>query len=121
MAFFIAMFLCDLSIPLATLLGGYFMYKRTPKNVNDFLGYRTTRSKRNPETWSFANKYCGKLWVIIGWILLPTVAVLLPFRNSGEDAIGTVVLILIVVQIIAMLIPVFLTEKKLKERFPDEN
>ena len=62
MGFFIAMFLCNLLMPLIMLIGGYCMYRKPPKEINGLVGYRTTMSKKNKNTWKFAHEYCGKLW-----------------------------------------------------------
>ena len=74
MGFFIAMFVCNLLMPLIMLIGGYCMYKNPPKEINGFVGYRTTMSKKNKDTWTFAHDYCGRLWIKLGLILLfPTI------------------------------------------------
>ena len=63
MGFFIAMFLCNLLMPLIMLIGGYCIYKNPPKEINGLVGYRTTMSKKNKDTWTFAHDYCGRLWI----------------------------------------------------------
>ena len=96
MGFFIAMFLCNLLMPLIMLIGGYCMYKNPPKEINGLVGYRTTMSKKNKDTWKFAHDYCGRLWIKLGFILLiPTILVQIPFVHSSENAIGIVALIFI--------------------------
>ena len=91
MGFFIAMFICNLLIPLIMRIGGYCMYKNPPKEINGLVGYRTTMSKKNKDTWVFAHNYCGRLWIKLGLILLiSTLIVQLPFVPSGDHTIGTV-------------------------------
>ena len=46
------------------------MWKHCPKHINGMLGYRTTRSMKNMDTWKFAHDYCGKLWWKIGWVMI---------------------------------------------------
>ena len=60
---FITMSICNLLIPLIMLLGGYLMYKKPPKEINNVVGYRTKMSKKNKDTWEFAHNYCGRLWL----------------------------------------------------------
>ena len=36
--------------------------------INDFIGYRTKRSKSSKEAWNYANKACGKLLALNGAI-----------------------------------------------------
>lgn len=57
-------------IPLVLLVAGWMMQFHPPKKQNAWIGYRTTRSMKNAETWRFANTYCGKYWCISGGILL---------------------------------------------------
>ena len=55
MSLFISMFLCNLLVPLVMLIGGYYMCKRPPEDINSAMGYRTKRSKKNKDTWKFAH------------------------------------------------------------------
>ena len=104
MGFFIAMFVCNLLMPLIMLIGGYCMYKNPPKEINGLVGYRTTMSKKNKDTWKFAHDYCGRLWIKLGLILLfPTILVQIPFVHSNDDAIGIVALVVEAVQLAILL------------------
>ena len=67
---FVLMFVCNLLLPLIMVIAGYFMYKHSPKDINGIIGYRTKLSMKNQETWDFAQKFCGKLWLKIGGIML---------------------------------------------------
>jgi hypothetical protein len=76
---------------------------------------------QNKETWDFAHRYIAKIWPLFGIILL---LLSLPwpilFRDSGEAALGTIVLIVVVVQLAAGLIfPIVLTEAALKKNFDE--
>ena len=44
-------------IPLVLLFAGWMMQFHPPKKQNVWIGYRTTRSMKNAETWRFANTY----------------------------------------------------------------
>ena len=102
------------------IVGGAAMYKRSPKNINRIYGYRTARSMKNIETWTFAHRYCGRLWFILGLILLiPTILAQIPFFHSNDDVIGTVGSIIMLVQVAAMAIPIIPTETALKKTFFD--
>ena len=75
------MFICNMIYSVVMIAGGWMMWKHCPKKINSFIGYRTSRSMRNAETWSFANQNCGRRWWKTGWIMLiPTV---LDFRISS--------------------------------------
>ncbi len=121
MAFFSSMFVCNLTIPIVMIIAGYMMYKHPPKQINSLVGYRTTMSRLNLDTWKFAQTYCGKLWVYIGCIVLvPTIIVQLFFIKSSVDTISWATIIIETVQLIVMLISILKVEKALKTTF-DKN
>lgn len=59
----------DILIPLLMMLFGWLLKHKTPRK-NAIYGYRTSMSMKNNDTWVFANRYCGKLWIKCGLILL---------------------------------------------------
>lgn len=121
MGFWIGMFLCDLLIPVMMIAGGWMMWKHTPKQINNWYGYRTERAMKNADTWQFAHTYCGKLWWKLGWILLlPSAIPLLFVFGAGEDPVGFTAVAVLVVQSVFMIGAIFPTEKALKQAF-DEN
>ena len=64
------LFICNLLIPVVVIVTGRIMWKHYPKNINGLVGYRTTRSMKNMDTWRFANEYCGRLWYKMGLFML---------------------------------------------------
>ena len=113
--------ICDLLVPTTMFVGGLVMHRHSPKNINSLLGYRTARSMKNMDTWQFAHRYCGSLWWKVGLAsFVITILVHLPFRCSGEDAIGILSLVVMAFQIITLIVPIFFTEKALQKNF-DEN
>ena len=121
MWFFITMFICNILIPLIMIMGGYFMYKKPPKEINSVVGYRTKMSKKNIDTWMFAHNYCGRLWLKLGTaLLIPTVIVQIPFIHSNDNVIGTVTLIVETVQLVVLIGSIIPVENALKKTF-DEN
>lgn len=114
------MLACDLLTPAVMIIGGGLMRKITPKKINGIYGYRTDRSMKNLDTWQFANRYCGRLWWIIGWIIIiPTALVMVPFYSSGEDVIGFVSGIILALQMVALVAALFPTEAAIKRTFDD--
>lgn len=95
--------------------------KKPPEKINMYYGYRTTRSMKNKATWDFAHEYIGKIWPLIGIILLifslpwPII-----FRNRSEDALGILVIVIIGVQLAGLILSIILTEISLRKNF-DEN
>lgn len=121
MCFFISMFICNMLIPLIMIIGGYFMYKKTPKEINGVIGYRTKMSKMNKDTWMFAHNYCGRLWLKLGIALvIPTVIVQIPFVHSNDNVIGNMTLIVEMIQLVVLLCSIIPVEQALKKAF-DEN
>lgn len=115
------MLLSDLLIPVIMIVAGYFMWKHPPKKINGMVGYRTSRSMKNMDTWKFAHEYSGRLWWKIGWILLlPSFLVHIPVYGSSDNVVGTVGGILVTIQLIVLVASIFPTEKALKKKFTDD-
>ena len=121
MGFWIFMLIIILLLPLIMIGFGKYFSKNAPKNINMIFGYRTSMSIKNKETWIFAHKYCGKIWFFSGLIMLPlSVAVMLLVVGGSENIVGTVGVILCILQMIPIIISIILTEKALEKTF-DEN
>ena len=78
-------------------------------------------SMKNKETWEFAHRYCGKLWIVLGLALMPLSLISLLFVLNKEismiAAVGTVVCFIQIIPMLCSLIP---TEIALRKRF-DKN
>lgn len=121
MGYAVFLFLCNLLIPALMIILGRWMHKNPPKKINSLCGYRTSMSMKNMDTWNFAHELCGRLWWKTGWlILIPSIAVQLPFLRMDEDTLAIVTLILNTLQVIALFPPIVITEKALKRTF-DKN
>ena len=118
MGFWIYMLIsCEL-LPILMLVIGICFSKRAPKSINYVFGYRTARSMKSPEAWEFAHKYIGKIWRMLGAVMLQIPAiVLLLFIGEDKDTIGNVGLIILWIEMISIIIPIFPTEKALKNKF----
>lgn len=114
-------FVCDLFTPALMIGVGRWMWKHPPKEINAFLGYRTTWSMLNMDTWQFAHHHCGKRWWITGWILLlPTALIHIPFYGKGEDTIGWMCIGVLAVQLTVLIASIFPTERALKKTFRED-
>ena len=121
MWFWWIMLVFDLMIPVMLILLGLLMWKRTPKEINYVLGYRTSMSMKNMDTWRFAHEYCGRLWCVFGGIILiPSVIALIPFYGASDDVVGTVITVSMVFQMVIMIVPIIITEIALRKVF-DKN
>lgn len=100
--------------PLILIITLIFV-KYPPKKINDFYGYRTSRSMINQDCWDFANKYSTALmWKsALATCISQLIAIIV---LNEESALLTGVIVLI----ITLLYSVYLTEKALKKVFDKE-
>lgn len=113
--------ICVLFIPLVMIVVGRMTWKHCPKNINSLIGYRTTRSMKNMDTWKFAHEYCGKLWWKLGWLIMILTALMYISLYQGNDnMIGIAGFVLITIQCTVLIISIYPTEKALKEHFNDD-
>lgn len=121
MGFWIFMFVCNLLIPCTMIGFGHYFMKSAPKEINAVFGYRTARSMKNKDTWTFSHLYCGKLWRGFGWLLLTITAIGMPFvLGKSQNIVGAFGGVVCVVQLIFLIGSVFPTEFALKKTF-DKN
>ncbi len=122
MGFWIFMLIMILLLPIAMIILGFlFSNKKGPKEINWALGYRTTRSMKNQDTWQFAQNYMGRVWKITGCILTPVVLVAMLF-SFGKDVgyVGIYGMIIESVELIVMIFSIVLVENALKHTFDDD-
>ncbi|MFR6155396.1 MAG: SdpI family protein [Faecalibacillus faecis] len=113
--------MCDMIIPIVMVIVGRITWKHCPKHINGMIGYRTTRSMKNIDTWKFAHNYCGKLWWKIGWLMIiPSALMHISLCHSDKNAIGFAGLILVVIQCFIMIVSIYPTERALKKNFNDD-
>ena len=118
MGFWIFMLAMNLLFPLIMIVIGRYFMKKSPKEINYIFGYRTNMSMKNKDTWDFAHNYFGKLWFRLGWLLIPiSVIPMLFVIGKGEDIIGTVGMVVMVIDLILLIVPIFPTERALKKIF----
>jgi len=121
MSFWIFMLLMTLLIPISMIGFGYYFSKKAPKEINNVLGYRTSRSMKNKETWQFAHNYFGKLWFKLGLIvLIASIIIMLIQLGQTDDMISLIGSILCMLQIIFLLYPIIPTERALKNTFDEK-
>lgn len=115
------MLCCDILIPVLMVALGRRMWKHPPKTINGVIGYRTSRSMMNRDTWEFAHHYSGKLWWKAGWLaLFPSIVIHIPIYGASDGAIAIVGGVLAALQIVVLAGGVFQTEKVLKETFTED-
>jgi len=112
------MMITSLAVPLIMIVFGLFARIGLPKKVNWWVGYRTPMACKNQDTWSFAHRHAGKLWVILGLILLASsITALALIDNEASPAWLAGIAIAQLVVLLLALIP---TEIALRKEF-DKN
>jgi TRAP-type C4-dicarboxylate transport system permease small subunit len=73
---------------------------------------------KNKETWIFAHTYIGRLWLIVGLIMLSvSVIIMLFFINKEIAAVGIAGGVVTLTQCIFMVLPILPAEIALKKNF----
>lgn len=118
MASWIFMLCNAVLIPLIMICFGRYFMKRPPKKINALFGYRTAMSMKNDDIWEFAHKYCGRLWWIVGWILLfVSVIVFLIIWGKEDSVVDKTGIAALAVQVAALAGTIIPTETALKRNF----
>ena len=120
MGYWIFMTVMELLIPALTIGLGIWLIKKPPSKINHLSGYRTRRSMMNKDSWDFAQRYCGKVWLVSGLIMIPAdIIAMITVLGKTKNETGIFSIILLWVQIILMLLTGVVVESKLKKTFDD--
>lgn len=107
-----------LLMPLTMIIFGRHFMHNPPKDINGSYGYRTSMSMKSRETWDFSHRYFGKLWFILGLILLLlSAAAMLFLLGKSVGTIGNASIVIMAVQLVFVIVPIFPTEAALKRNF----
>ncbi len=118
MGYWLFMLAVILLMPLTMIIFGRHFMHNPPKDINGSYGYRTSMSMKSRETWDFAHRYFGKLWFILGLILLPlSAAAMLFLLGKSVGTIGNASIVIMAVQLVFVIVPIFPTEAALKRNF----
>ncbi len=104
-----------LLIPLTMFILGLRWWRGRIPPYGGSSGYRTRRSLASPEAWAFAHVYFGRLWAILGAVMLPlSVPAMLLCRNGDSERIGWWGVGVCLIQSVVMLAPIAFTESALR-------
>ena len=118
MGFWIFMLCSNFLIPLLMIGFGYFFKKFGAGTINDVFGYRTSMSKKNQQTWDFANMYFARLWIKVGFIMLPlSIVLMFPVLGKSTDTVGWWGAAISLVQCVVLLASIFPVERALNKNF----
>lgn len=108
--------------PIICMIAGLLVWKTYPEYCG-MVGYKTRRSGKSPEAWSFAQIYWGRLITLISIPMLifsVLTGVIQVVRNVGEDAGVIILMVVLAVQIVPIFVSIAVTEAALKRNFPDQ-
>jgi len=98
------------------ILFGLLFLKKPPREINGLFGYRTRMSSINDDTWYFAHRYAGAVWIRTGVaVLAASILVIWILKNSGK--FESYMLILFYFQMASLLMVIPLTEIALRRTF----
>lgn len=122
MGFWVFMTICNLVLPVMMLVIGKVFMQNPPKTINGIYGYRTSRSRKNQDTWNYAHLYCGKLWWKIGWIMLPIAIIgMLPVVEKNQNIVGAFGVVIVGMECVILVMTVFCVEKALARKFDNSS
>lgn len=107
--------LAHICIGFSTFLAALLMKYAKADEPNKMMGYRTNRSMKSQEAWTFANNYSGNT---MQWAALFALTLQI-FSYFVFEPLTSVIIAASAISV-ALLIVVVLTELKLRQKF-DEN
>jgi len=85
-----------------------------PKQINGVYGYKTPQSMKNPDNWTFAQRYSANLGLVVSSVaLLIQLFFFLFFGDNGTD--GSLVLWFIGLWLLGIIWILYKTERELKK------
>ncbi len=119
--YWISMLVVSMLMGVLTVIIGTLFLKKPPKKINGIYGYRTARSMKNLDTWQFAQKYCGKIFVKYG-IIFTILSVILFVSitlsvKTVEDLPTWVANIIVFIGALLLIFSIIPVEKALKNTF----
>ncbi len=109
------------SLPLLMLFIG-IVFGKNPSEEIGGIGYNSSFSRLNDDTWKTAQLIMSRIWKKMGIIMLPIsllLLLILSFIFSGDSLLLAMTGV-IMLQVIAMLVSIFLIERELRKIFDDE-
>lgn len=108
-------------IPGTMVIFGLIWQKGPPKTINCVYGYRTNWSMKSQESWNFAHRYAGTIWLYSGVpLLIVSIVLLVIFRSDNKDELAITALVINAIQLVCIFLPIIPTEIALKKRFDEE-
>lgn len=117
MGFWVFMLFMAILCPVILIIMGLLFRKSGPKKINSIYGFRTAMSMKNRDTWEFAHRYCGRLSLYIGLIMLIPSVVPMLFVIGDIKLSGIIGILICFIDMIPLFVIIVLTEKALQKTF----
>lgn len=115
---FVTLLICSLLVPSMMLVFGFILYKHPPKERNSAFGYRTPAAKRSAESWDFAQRYCGRLWLFTGAAMLAVTLIVMGLMyGKPDEKLAPATTALMIAQTALTLLTIIPVEVALRRRF----
>lgn len=118
MGMWIFMLILALPIPLIMIGFGKCMLTTGSEAISDWFGYRTKLAMKNINTWSFAQKYYGRLLYKPGYFFLIVILVAMAaVYGKGSEAASIAGAIAESVPVVYLLLAIIPTERAMHRTF----
>lgn len=105
-------------VPVCATILGLICWRYPPKGPNWALGFRSRRARASDASWAFAQNLAGKIWFILGLVLLLVSLVVIGAQsNNSIEAAIKVFLILLFVQVLCLAAVAVAVDLVLMKRF----
>ena len=114
-----------LLIPVFMLLMAVLFHYKQPRHINQIYGYRTSLSMKNQDTWVVANQSASGcfLYTTIGFLTVLILLLLVVGRAGLIGWFGSFQALFLNIAILSsglVLVPIIVTEHKLRQVFTSE-
>jgi hypothetical protein len=89
----VIMTIVDFIFIAAAMFGGWFLRHCVPEEPDGGIGIRTRHAAANPAAWRYANRTCGALWQVFGWIGLALTVLNIAVLDWGVPGAAAVLIV----------------------------
>lgn len=121
MGFWAFTLITNLIVPVLILLFGIHYSKNgAPKNIEGHSGFRSRRATKSWDAWVFTHKLAGKIWRVMGIIMIPVTVILMLFIiRLSIEAINIFGAVVFLIQGLTFAVSVIYVETQIKKNFND--
>ncbi len=108
--------LINILISFTMIVFGLLFIKKPPSKINYIYGYRTQMSMKNKDTWNFAHRYAGKVWLISGVVTL-IISLILVLSLQDQQIYQLAMYAMVFKQTVVLVAVIPITEIALRKNF----